>query len=533
MTIATLSTSVQQCINNFAAALLRNKTLILQCIGFTFLWGLIAHGFMFANDNLTHDSLTEIFFSNKIGLGRIFALPYTRWLRGGIVLPWLSGINALLLISVATIFVSKIFSIHSWIKILLICGIFTANITNIALIATYIHDLDADMFAMCLSVISVYCWRKYKWGCFGGSLFLSIALGLYQSYISTSLTVVIIVLILDLLQGREYRYVMIAGLKSIVMVLCAGVLYFCYIKIACAITGLSLHSNHYNSLDTPLSMSLPDFLYGIIETYKSTIKFLIFPPTLYPKYFTISLHCLIYLGMVGIIIRFIVSRKLHLKEISLLILLLLILPLVMNVSRILTNGMSHDLMHYALWLMYLLFILLIQEYIHIFNIQPLKTICIKILGYGLIFIILYANVTLANAAYLAKARECKAHLSYFTRLATDIETFEDYNAGETKVAMVGKPEQIYTSILNKAFEYCRVKKLTGMKHGFPILYWYYDSYFEYVLMNPIDIVNEESILQLETNEKLVKMMPCYPAEGSIQMIDSVLVVKLGEVEVQP
>ena len=56
---------------------------------------------------------------------------------------------------------------------------------------------------------------------------------------------------------------------------------------------------------------------------------------------------------------------------------------------------------------------------------------------------------------------------------------------------------------------------------------YYQAYFDYILLNPAIMADYETWSQMQTNEE-VKAMPCYPQEGSVAIIDDVIVVKLGE-----
>lgn len=55
---------------------------------------------------------------------------------------------------------------------------------------------------------------------------------------------------------------------------------------------------------------------------------------------------------------------------------------------------------------------------------------------------------------------------------------------------------------------------------------YYQAYFDYVLMNPAVIADTDTWNEMQTNSE-VDEMPCYPEEGSIAIVDGVLVVKLG------
>lgn len=531
MTIATLSTSVQQCINNFTAALLRNKTLILQCIGFTFLWGFVAHGFMFANGNLTFDSLGQLiegggWNSWKAMLGRMFVPRYEYLVRGVITIPWLLGIIGLFYISLCVVFLCKIFNISSKIGICLFSGILTVNITVIGLIATVISDFDADMLALFMSVLSVFCWHKYHYGWIYGIIPLVIALGLYQSYISTTITLIIIISVWHLLQGKTSKQVIHKGLLAVIMILFAGMIYFVTIQLICTIKGVTLATGSYNSLDAGLSMSFLQIIDSIKDTYIVTLKKFFCVPTMHRHVRFFFLHLLITcVSLLCVIVR-LINHNISIGTKILTICLILLMPLGMNISRVLANNMSHDIMHYAIWLTYI-FILLIA----IWNTQFLTnkyTTTWKYICYGCILFILCRNVILANTTYFIKGVEHDANLSLFTRIVADIEDVPEYELQENEIAFIGQPTHLLTSPLTKN----ATLNIHGMYRGFPRKNYEYQAYFSYFLMNPARIAEDnvrDSLLLIDA----VQAMPLYPAEGSIQKIDSILVVKLGEVEVQP
>ncbi len=515
MTIATLSTSVQQCINNFTAALTRNKTLILQCIGFTFLWGLIAHGYMFANGNIFYDSLREfvLFEEIKLGVGRIFIPIYLTCIRGLITIPWLIGILALFYISLTAFLISKIFKLYQPLVVCILTGILTVNVTIISLTASFIHDLDVDMFALLLSVFAVYCWNKYKNGFWAGILPLTISLGLYQSYISTAITLVIIISIIDLLHGKTTREIIFNGIKAILMFIIAGVLYFMALKLANHIYEISLHSGRFNSLDTVFSMSPKSIGIAIIESYKRTVKLIFFFSTYtYKGGVVFIIYSIAVICALLALINTIRQKYIHYKSIVLICILLGVLPVGMNIARILTNNWSHDIMHYALWLSSLLLLVLIHDNYNPWSIQCwCKSLCIIAL-----FIINCWNVRLANTSYMVREMEDKARLSLFTRVLSSIESYEGYIPGETKVAIVGQPKHVIKDLP----EYQRTRMLMGMHKETMYTFNYY--YFKYVLMTSINMVDTQNLQ--------IFSMPSYPHKDAIKMIDDVLVVKIGEIE---
>ncbi len=531
MTIATLSTSVQQCINNFAAALTRNKTLILQCLAFTFIWGLIAHGFMFANNILSWDSLGQMVEGTypdypKVRVGKVLVPVYNYLIKGFITIPWMVGLLSLLFIGLASFLIAKLFSLRSIFSLILLTGILTVNVTVIAINGTYISDIDANMFAMLCSVIAAYWWRKYKYGFLWGSLPLAFSLGIYQSYISVTIVLVIFISILDLLQMRFAKDVFLNGLRAIAMLLIAGILYFIAFKVIYAVFDIELYST-YNSIDAGLKMTPQMLIEVILQTYVDTIHDLLYVPSVYRFGLTKRLHIVLLSIPLIIITRQMFNKNLNIWNKILVIALIAILPWGMNICKVISGGHCHDIMRYAFWLDYLLVVLIIKwNCDNRILTQWGFDYWSKLICGALLFIILLWNVRLANSAYFIKSLEDKATFSLLTRVSADIDRQPGYVLGETEIAFIGEPRHLFIDFPHRS------RSLHGMWYHANFMHERCGDYLRNFLMSrAVFVTGEDKITELKELEE-VKSMPFYPAEGSIQMIGDILVVKLGEINIE-
>lgn len=152
-----------------------------------FLWGLLTHAYAFLNNAISHDSMREFHAAVegnniKMSAGRIFVPLYRDLLRSDATLSWLIGMLSIFWIGLAVFLVIRMFRIESKGLAFLTAGILSANITVAATAATYIHDLDCNMFSMLLSVGAVYLWRRLRYGWMWGGILLMVSLGLYQSF---------------------------------------------------------------------------------------------------------------------------------------------------------------------------------------------------------------------------------------------------------------------------------------------------------------------------------------------------------------
>ncbi len=519
--------------NRFADKVKDNRKLLAFCIISTFIWGLIAHAYMFFHSSFSHDSLNEFnadVYGNtwKIRLGRVFVPTYHMLTRGDLALPWLIGMLSLLYVGLAVFLVVKIFDIKSKVLTALIAGIFTVNLTVTALTATYIQDLDCNMLALLLAVLSVYLWKRLKWGFLYGIVPLCLALGLYQSFVSVAITLIMISLLMRLLHGKRAKEIIFDGLKGAGMLIGGGVAYGISIKAVCTVTGISLISGTYNSVKNIFNLSFSTAFDRIIGCYKTAVKAILMTVSIYETK-TVAVISIVLFALCGILVIIkLFSKKIRLFEKLITVLLIALLPIGMNFSYVLA-GYSYDLMHYGLWLSYFFAALVSFRVIKLLPKLPdIVKYGQRAVMVGLVFVLLWGNILNSNAVYLKKDLEDKANLSLFTRIVYKIESCDDYVAKETPIVFIGKPGNALSAIdgFKKAYAVAGASSpyVVGMAERS-----YYESYFENILLTPIKLAEEEAWEELE-KDNTVEKMPCYPEDGCIQMVDGIMVVKLGKTQ---
>lgn len=528
--------------NKHLQAFEKNKKELYISLAATFLWGLLAHGYCFLHSNFSHDSLNEFnsaIFGDawKIQLGRYFIPVYRSLFHPELTYPWLIGVLSLLWCGLAVYLVTRIFRIENKGLIVLTAGIFTVNLTFSATAATFIHDLDCDMLALLFSVAAVYCWKAHPWGWLAGAVLVMLSLAIYQSYITVTIVLIMFICILDLLDGISFREVFCKGLKAVGMLLLGGIAYYITMKAAMRITNISMLTGKYNTVDKPLEMLSWSgwlFQYMIKTTYLTWYDKLVHVISPYPTLSVLSSKALLAF-ICGCFFLGLLSRKVRILEKLLCAVLILLLPFAMNLMYFLTIEQSHELMRFALWLTYLLALLLgrwLAGYLTQWKCRfvPVKLEKIAHLPLMaaalLVTVLIYGGVQTANAMYLKKDLEHDAYLSLMTRIVYRIEAVDEYIPGETPLVMVGLPEQIEE--VAPGFETYRDPN--GMYYSDVLLYsvrerW--QRYFDFVLMNPAVFANEtvwNNLLQ----DPQVAAMPAYPEPGCIAMMDDVMVVKLGQ-----
>lgn len=525
---------------NWANAFERNKKWLYFALIATFIWGLAAHGYAFFDNNVSHDSLNEfhgaILGNNiKMNSGRVFVPVYRDLLRSDATLPWLIGILSLFWTGLAVFLVIRIFHVESKVIAFLIAGIFTTNISVSATAATYLHDLDCNMFSLMCAVAAVYLWKYVSCGWLWGTVLIALSLGIYQSFLFTAVVLVMIASILDLLNEETFQTVFFRGLKAIAMFLIGGLLYYLLMQVMIPLSGTYLMQGEYNSLDVMKLLTPAKFLKLSVSAYQDCLFRLINAYSSYPSIMVKGITALLFLICAAAVAIGLCNKKVRFPAKLLCVILILLLPLGMDMIHILTLGINHDLMVYAIWMFYLLVLLLadwmIVKHKETFRwsgkiVQVQRLLCIF-----LVAVLLYGNVQFANGMYLKKDLEYDAYLSLMTRVVARMESFDGYIAGETPVVFVGLPKTINSTIPG-FLEYWNV---TGMNSANVIstpVRSLFQAYFDYLLCTPLQLA-DAGVWNEALKWDSVDQMPCYPASDFIALSDGILIVKLGDVPAEP
>ena len=505
-----------------------NKKWLLWALISAFVWGMAAHGYGFFHDAFTHDSLSGFGGDTgdawKISLGRFLVPVYRSIFRTELTLPWMVGMLSMLWVGLAVFLVIRMFRVENRLLICLISGIFIANLTVTATGATYLHDLDGNLFGMLCAVAAVWLWKNCRFGELPGALCIAASMALYQSYISVTIVLILYVCIFMLLEGENFRKVLAKGIRGAVMLLLGALCYSLALKAALALSATEVTTGSSNSLDNLLRLSPSNILSLIGEAYLQCASRLIRVVSPYPRWLIAGVT--VALGGIcgGGLALAVWKKRLKLLECLLLLVLVALLPLGMNFTHVLSAGGSHDLMVYGIWLFYLLALLLV-DWIGKQKLLKRENL-LRWISAGQVFVLLYSNVQVANVLYLKKDMEQGAHLAMMTRVVYRIEEQEDYVPGETPVVLTGYLSQLNNTI--PGFE--PYSKITGAWRADPIYQlarYRVDAYMDAVLLNPVKLANSSLWTAMQQDPRVAEM-PAYPAEGCIAMIDGIMVVKLGE-----
>lgn len=505
------------------------------CLISTFLIGLIAHGWGMMHLIVSQDSLSEFYWSNSKGwkfvLGR-FAEPVLRYIMGEIiVLPWLTGLSGLLFASFAVYLISKMFSLNRVWENVLLSGICISNAAMTTLIATYIHDFAGDMLALFLSVLAAYQWVQmrdrlsWKHTLVGGAC-LAVCFGLYQAYLAVTLTLICIYAIMDLLQGRTVGKTIAGLVRAIPMGVLSLAAYGLCVLVVVYATATELGGNGGNDM-TQVGNNLL-YITDLVKQGYYQVMWEFFVPhctsvkALLDKTTRVICFINIVLGLASaaIIVRFFRKKKMKWPEILVTLALIALLPLCMSCVSVVST-VWHYLMRYANYLFYLMVLTLFRLEREEASERMVKWQ--QLAAMGMMGIIILSNVQVANTAYEKKDFERDATLATMTRVLDRLEAYEDYEFGESEVAIAG----IITSHQER-LKVGNVDYMIGMGPTSQISYnGLEERYLEVVMGYPMKMCSPEKEAEIMETDQF-KAMGSFPARDCIATIDGVVVVKLSD-----
>ena len=151
-----------------------------------FVCGLLVHMPALTFDVPNHDGLDSLYFDqNMITSGRWF-LGLTCGISSYYALPWVTGLLALIYISVAGVFICKLLGIKRE-SFVILTGCLLVTFPSIASNFAYAFTMDGYMLGLLLSVLAVYAVDKCSFGFIIGGLLLAFGMGTYQAYVSVAM----------------------------------------------------------------------------------------------------------------------------------------------------------------------------------------------------------------------------------------------------------------------------------------------------------------------------------------------------------
>lgn len=504
---------------------------------FTIMVGLCCHLYQLTNKFFNYDelALTPSGYGAGYGVGRwgleLFA-GFVHEFFGNYSLPMVSGLITIILISFSACFLVAIFDIQD--KVL--CGLLGGLCISFPAVTCALFNMYFAPYyglSLLLCVLSVYfvVEKKHRILFYAIAIaLLTLAIGIYQACFPVAVCAVMIYLIIECYTDKEKNNYLVRHTVAFLLYLVFSLVCYMIInKIVLAYYDFSLVS--YQGVDKMGEISLEQFLSGISDCFILYFSLMLRKDViqLNPTIFTKLTFILLNIAILCIITLNLLEQKKKKFTRILMIFTVCLFPIgVFLIFLMAPDAYVYAIMVYPCVFIFALPIVLCDQSIRNTAIRLWKTRINNILTWVItiscsVSILVY--IWFANGNYQALQYTNYHDIAYYTVMMTQIKSTEGYDP-ETPVIFIGDVTKLNDvtngagALLEKQFN------LSGKSPSNVSAYSSKNILSRYLGFTPVTMSYEDS----ETFKKneAIKDMPCYPLDGSITMIDDVVVIKLAE-----
>lgn len=501
-----------------------NKEKLKNILIYSFIFGIVAHGFMYFNSAFTHDSLYGIvgipaIDEMNISIGR-FMIPLYLKVRGYVASPALIGFLGLSFIGISSYLIIDLLDMKNKVAIIIACGILVANYSVTVTNATYINDSDPYYLSLLLSVLGLYLIKKldnrFKWI---GILPLVICIGLYQAYFQVPVFLLMVLVVLQIVKGGDIKKIIKENLIIVGYLFASVVVYYVIYKASLVITGIEVGKG-YNAIPELSKYFEIDRIISYFNYMLSVELKWFVGKNHHHAQLVLIVNILFAVMALASIVYLSWRNKISKCSVALLVVIILLMPIGMNFIGFLSEMYEHEVMTYSFFLFYpFVFILLEEANNAMKNKIVFNTSGVAVLLCSLF--LLLSSITYSNEMYLEKDLIVTSTNSLMTRVIDRMEQTEGYELGKTPVVFIGSPVSSELNYYRSGF--LNTAEATNVYHSITY-YQTYEAYFSEYLGYPINLLtisDEYDYAELEE----VKAMPNFPAKGSVAFVGDTLVVK--------
>ena len=499
----------------------------------SFAWGIFAHGMALFNKYSYHDDVPWFNgVGETYGLGRWFlgfagaAVPK---LFGGrnYSVPVYCGMLTIAAIAFMVYLICKKLKIEDTAVLIALSGVCVCfpAVTNIF---GYVFTAPYYYIGALLGIIGAYVFyeRKSVVTFIVCAFLMALSVGLYQSNISINLMTLLLFMIAEVYDSdMEWKEYIKLGAINAAVCACFMALYFIFNAIFLKALGLAMYD--YKGVNSFGKTSISGYLYRVFTAYKRFVKPADFinyngvSANMFPwgiKYYHMILVAVI-LVLIVLLLRTVKAKV----KIAQLCILFAVSPLFAYFIYIMVaEEDAHGGMGFGEAFMFFLAAFVISkiraagkenESKRVSFIAVLRTAAVV-----LMFVIAFMSARFANVCYLkAEIMQAEA-INYYNRLIARIQMTEGYTE-DTPVAYIGPRNKNDDDLMGtKLFEPIYLPPYQG--NSIINDFAWEDTMKLWCGFDPV----EGSVPDSDEAAK----MPCYPAEGSIKMIDDTIVVKFAE-----
>lgn len=488
-----------------------------------FIAGILAHLFIFTNIIPNFDGISRVYEEQQMTLAGRWSLHYATVLNWCTQMPMVIGIISNFFLALSGVLIVRMFSIRSCV----LAGIWGVLYTVFPAIAdTYAYTFTASAYciAIFLAVWAAMLAKKGGWGIAAGAVLLALAMGVYQAYATVSIVLCVLLVIRSITQEEtQVKDILKEGVGYVVFLIVGAVLYYVTLLVFLKVKDLEMWS--YLGM-SDINEGYPFHLLpeAFRQSYVQVVKFFFGGANGLTSPLFLIANGLIAAGSLILIAVAVKGGKLHKAPVKLVgfVVLLVLLPLASNFVQIISPmSTPRLLMKFSLVYLYLLPVILLDQLEGV-RIQGKACVSLTLVGAMLASSLYFWQYD--NLLYTMLDHAHRSTLSYVTRMVTRVESCEGYEYGMPIIVIGGFPSDKYDTDV-ETFAVVRSESAFSSsviplnKH----IYYYLNDWLNVPAKEPAD----ELCLALTDTEEF-KNMPLYPNDGSVQIIDGCVVVKVAE-----
>lgn len=498
--------------------------------------GFITHSFMFYN-KISYADERGFYFK----LGTTF--PSGRWALGLIEKglnkvglppfssPLINGGGAILILALVALLIVRMMNINKR-RYAILIGAYIVVFPTVTSTFSYMFTAPYYLLAALLMALAVYLTSKSYIGTMLGALCISFAMGLYQAYFGVATALFVMKLICEAKANPFKKNVFLAIRYLFSLVLGLG-LYLVLNQFFLKVVNTKLTT--YQGIGNMTNASIGSLLAGVKNAYIGVLQLTQSDFVGISNSQIMRIMYIVCFGLTGILALMyliMIYKKYDIWNLLYGVVLFAIAPLSIGIIYVMTAASADVLIH---TLMIYSFV-----FIPIYPIVLLNNIEVEVKKDAMDYLLMWGeNITIVvvcimicfyfrldNFAYLKAQYQQENAIAYFTTLMTEIKGVDGYidhipvafvgNLGDSIDWSIDSPEE-FDEVNIKGF-HANTSEFVSYYAGVRFMERHCGFHFE----------EPENMLEISTSE-YVRNMPCYPDDGSVQIVNGVLIVKFSDV----
>ena len=506
----------------------------LEVFGLTVIAGYLVHLYMFTNKFFNYFEMNNIlnpmsiYKSDTLAMGRWF-LPVLTKLSSAFSIPAVNGLIGVIFLAMTNLLICDIVQLTSrfWCSMV---GVLLVTFPSMASYFSYGMNADVLCGSIFLATLGAWCVISGKQNhthkmrlvfVLCGVIAMGCSVGAYQPFFSITIGLIYCVLFLKVIQdGSAWREIAKDTLWYGMVLVAGFAFYYILLQIFLKCAGVSLSG--YHGVDTMTQFTPVGVAKGFVYSYLYFFRYL-FTMEFANYGILIGANFCLTIAFFLLLARTCRNRAAQKGNLFVSLLFVALLPIgTLSAPFLMADRVGSGVDRYMMFSIVLLYVLLIK----LASEQKGRPIIIQwgeMLGLG---IVILSGYYMCNQAYFRM--ECMSNQTdaLLTRVIARMETTDDWNPDMP--VYFANSRAIFSDALS--VEIPEFEELTRIE-GTELKPWYnryaVAKYMRVYLHFPIEDASEEQAQSLEQSDEL-RRMPQFPAEESIQIIDGVMVVKLGE-----